>query len=172
MDIPPPIREIDAEAGVQRRIWLASRIAWGAMAAALLLGAAGLFGDGTLAEAEASAPGASLHLRYDRFQRADAMNLFTLVLDKREEGPGEEREVVLCFDRPFLKEWRVSRLEPAPEREEARGEDWCGHFLIDPAVRPAALRLWAAPRSSGFARGGAIYRPGHPPVPVGAVVWP
>ena len=168
MDIPPPIREIDDEASVQRRIWRVSRFAWAAMAGALLLGVAGLFGDGTLAEAEASAPGADLHLRYDRFQRADAMNLFTLVLD----DPGEGEEVALCFDRPFLKEWRVSRFEPAPEREEARGEDWCGHFLIDPGVRPAALRLWAAPRTSGFARGGAVYRPGRAPVPVGAVVWP
>ncbi|MBP0491702.1 hypothetical protein [Roseomonas indoligenes] len=168
MDIPPPIQEIDAEAAVQRRIWLASRIAWAAMAAALLLGAAGLFGDGTIAEAEASAPDASLHLRYDRFQRADAVNLFTLVLD----DPGEGGEVVLCFDRPFLKEWRISRFEPAPDREEARGEDLCGHFLADPAVRPAVLRLWAAPRTSGFGMEGAIYRPGRAPLPVSAAVWP
>ncbi|MCR0984799.1 hypothetical protein [Roseomonas populi] len=172
MDTPPPIREIDAEAHVQRRIWLVSRIAWAGMAAVLLLAAAGLFGDGTLAEAEESAPDASLHLRYDRFQRADATNLFTLVLDDPHGGAGEGREVVLCFDRPFLKEWRISRFAPAPEREEARGEDLCGHFLYDPGIRPAVLRLWAAPRTSGFGMDGAIYRPGRASVPVSAVVWP
>lgn len=153
--------------GTQERIWRLSRLTWAAMAVTLLLGMAGLFGDGPLAATEARASDGSVRVAHDRFQRADASFAFRI----RIERPGSARTARLCLDGRFARRWRVLRVEPEPVAQEAAADGIC--LLVRYADdAPAPVTLWAQPRGAGFPLEGAMRRGDGPPARIRAVVWP
>ena len=168
MQTPPTIARIDARAGLQRRVWTASRIAWRAMVAVLLLAAGGAFGDGPLAEAEARAADGSIRVAYDRFQRSDAGS----TLDIRLRG-GQGGEVRFCLDHAFGQAWQVTLIEPAALREELDAGGTC-HVVALSAAPPGAplIRLRVHPRHAALRIEGALYVPGGDPARIRALAWP
>ncbi|TPG61217.1 hypothetical protein EAH89_01265 [Roseomonas nepalensis] len=170
MQTPPTIARIDAQAGLQRRVWLASRIAWWAMGAALLLAAGGAFGDGPLAEAEAASGDGSVTVRYDRFQRSDAGSPLLIRLAPRPGAAGEAR---FCLDHAFSRAWQVTEIEPAALREELEAGGTC-HVVPLAAAAPAApvIGIRVHPRRAALRAEGAVYLPGGGAARVAALVWP
>ena len=170
MDPPHGIAWIDAQAPLQRRIWRATRIAWCGMGLVLALAAAGLFGGGPLARAEAGAEAGdgALTVAYERFQRAEAPAPFVL----RGLAGGAAGEALFCLDRTFLEEWLVERIDPAPLREEARGGDICHAVRLAGGVPSPEVTIRAMPRQGRLWASGSLYLPGGARVAFRAVVWP
>jgi len=168
MSLPPTIKALDEAAPVQHRIWFASRLAWWGMAGILILAAAGAFGDGPLAHAEAR-DGDRLLVAYERFQRSDAATAFELTF----ASPPAGTDPAFCLDTAFLEVWQISRIEPTPLREEL-GTDGICHVIARGAAgqAPLTLRFWAHPRHSALLAEGAIYAPGGARVGLRAHVWP
>ena len=169
METPPTIARIDARAGLQRRVWAASKIAWWAMGAVLLLAIGGVFGDGPLAHAEAAGTDGSLRVAYDRFQRSDAGSSLAIRLAPN----AATHEARFCLDHAFGRAWQVTQIEPAALREELEAGGTC-HVIALAAEAPAPrlIELRVHPRHTAIWAEGALYVPGGAPVRIGAVIWP
>jgi hypothetical protein len=107
--LPPEIARIEAGIGLQRRLWLAERLGWAAMALLVALALLGLTGgEGPAAVARAEAQALTLH--YARIQRAGAPALFLAEI-AAEPGAVEAR---LRLDPAFLEGWRIREVQPPP----------------------------------------------------------
>ena len=169
MQTPPTIARIDARAGLQGRVWTASRMAWHGMLTVLLLAAGGAFGDGPLAQAESGAEDGSITVGYERFQRFDAGS----PIDIRFAPAPAGREVRFCLDHAFARAWQVTRVEPAALREELEAGGICHAVALGPASPGAPLvRIRVHPREVAFQAEGALYVPGGAPARIRALVWP
>ena len=127
----------------QRRNWRVQRIGWAGMALVLLLGLAGLLGDGPIAHAMARAGG--LEVRYDRIVRLEAPAAWDLVIP-----PDADGRVRLTLDQALLARIRVEALSPAPERTTLIPG---GQLLEFPAgAGPALVRMQFVPERMGRLR--------------------
>jgi hypothetical protein len=89
-----------------RRSWVFERSGWVAMAATAAAAALGLFGDGWVSAANASA-GESLTVEYARFGRTHAPLEMTV-----EWQP--QREAALSIARSYLDAFAIEEIRPAP----------------------------------------------------------
>jgi hypothetical protein len=149
--------------GFMRRNWQVQRAGWLLMTLVVLLGLAGLFGQGRLARREAAGQG--LTLRYQRVVRLLATQSLDFALDARQSG-----EVALELDSGFVSRTEIERIIPAPREILVSPE---GQRLSFPAAGPGsvAVRLLFVPKKLGRLRA-RFGTPGGTELPVSFLVLP
>jgi hypothetical protein len=100
---------------LQRRIWIGQRIGWSAIAAVIVAGLAGLFGDGPLSRSSAGA--ANLRIEYERFLRLQQPAKLRCFVT------GAPAEAQIALNRDFVGAVRIDAIMPVPVRVEDAG-DW------------------------------------------------
>ncbi|WP_435011262.1 hypothetical protein P12x_002569 [Tundrisphaera lichenicola] len=140
--------ELDEDIPFQEKTWAWQRVAWSIMAAILLLGLIGLFGDGPISKASVGDGGGSLRVEYRRFARRQAETILEFIVP-----PGPGKEVRIWVDREYADRADIRRVEPDPARVEV-GSD--GITYVMPVVRsdrPVRIQLHAYPEDPGPLRG-------------------
>jgi hypothetical protein len=124
-----------------RRNWQVQRAGWGLMTLAVLLGLAGLFGQGPLSSRVAGVPGVTL--QYHRVVRLQATESLEFLLEARQPG-----EVALEIDSGFLSRAKIERIIPEPREISIspEGQRW-SFSAAEPG--PVAVRLLFVPRKPG-----------------------
>jgi hypothetical protein len=126
----------------ERRLWRVQRIGWIVIAALLLLALAGLFGNGPLSHAVASA--GTLQVSYERFAHADAPA--TLRIDVRQPSEGTVR---VAINREYLDTLRVEHILPEPLRTVSGGEEHTFEFA-SPGNADLHISIEASPQAPGM----------------------
>jgi len=149
--------------GFMRRNWQVQRAGWLLMALVVLLGLAGLFGQGRLASREAGGQG--ITLRYQRVVRLEATQSLEFALDARQSG-----EVALELDSGFVRRTEIERIIPAPREISVSP---AGQRLSFPAAGSGsvAVRVLFVPKKLGRLRG-RFGTPGGAVLPVSFFVLP
>jgi hypothetical protein len=145
--MPGKKRSLDLREAIdfQRREWRVQRIGWIAIAAVLLLGIAGLFGNGPLSRA--SAVDGPLHVEYQRFVHNKAPTTLSITLrDLKSES------IRLAIDRQYLDAVPIEHVRPLPIRTESSGNDVIFEFAVANAPN-AHISLDSRPQTTGFAHG-------------------
>lgn len=149
--------------GFMRRNWQVQRAGWLLMTLVVLLGLAGLFGQGRLSRGEAAGQG--LTLRYQRVVRLLASQSLEFALDARQSG-----EVALELDSGFVSRTEIERIIPEPREILVSPE---GQRLSFPSAGPGsvAVRLLFVPKKLGRLRA-RFGTPGGAELPVSFLVLP
>ncbi len=92
----------------QRKQFVAERIGWIAMGAALLWALVGGFGEGLISHKRSSNPGETCSIAYERFGRRDAPMQLRVTFSPL--PPGDN--VTLHFNRAFLDSVKLQRVTP------------------------------------------------------------
>jgi hypothetical protein len=108
--------ELEVDRDFQRREWRFQRAGWIVLAACVLAGAAGVFGDGPLAGHSAKSPTGALEVSYDRLARKGAPQVMTV----RVRAPVNPTR--LWLSREAATKLDVKRVEPEPDQVEAGSE--------------------------------------------------
>ena len=166
-DLPPAMREMEADAGFQRRVWAVERVAWVGLALMAVAGLSGLLGrGGPLSDARAETADGALRIRYERVQRLLAPAAFQIEAPRT--PPGGVLELHLGQD--MLENWQLDAAFPPPAA--SRGETG-GLVLEFPVASEGApvMVLRATAERLGLLT--ATVRAGSgPPVRLRVLVWP
>ncbi|HSE53359.1 MAG TPA: hypothetical protein VLB00_14315 [Gemmatimonadales bacterium] len=149
--------------GFTRRNWQVQRIGWLLMVLLVLLGLAGLFGQGRLARREAAVQG--LTLRYQRVVRLEAIQVLEFALGARPSG-----EVALELDSGFVSRTDIERIIPEP-REIAVSPEGQRLSFSSAGSGSVAVRLLFVPKKLGRLRA-RFATPGGAELPVSFLVLP
>jgi len=154
-----PIRE---DLRLQRWIWRCERLGWVLLGLFVALALAGLFASGgPWATATRVSDDGQLKVEYQRFQRRGAPATLTLEL-----APGITR---LGLDERLVADWTVEALYPQPARmTSSDGVLWLD--LVN-GEGPSRLHLALRPDALGPVDW-RILRPGQPPLPLSAFIYP
>ena len=137
--------EVREDVAFERRLWRVQRVGWVVITLVLVAALAGLFGNGPLSHASASA--GNLQVRYDRFVHADAPA--TLNIDVTNLASNVAR---LTIDRSLLEPMDVQRMQPRPSRTRAAGNAVVFEFDVSDA-RTLHVLIDASPQSPALASG-------------------
>jgi hypothetical protein len=135
----------------QRRWWRFERIAWYVLAAVLIADALGLFGQGWLARAQRNASDGTLHLRYDRIERAGAPSEITIEFGAAAIHDGQ---VSLFSGQNIVKELGAQRIIPEPRTSQVGPEGITYTFPATGSSARVSIELEAV-------------RPGIPQIKIG-----
>ncbi|HEX7054324.1 MAG TPA: hypothetical protein VF211_10390 [Burkholderiales bacterium] len=102
----------------QRREWLAERLGWVVMTAAVFAALAGLVGDGPASNAVAASPGGRLAVEYQRFAHRQAP---TELRVRYGEGSAQQGRIRLALDSQYVGKLKIERVQPEPEKIELAG---------------------------------------------------
>jgi hypothetical protein len=150
----------------QHRWWCFERVAWYVLAIVLIADALGFFGQGWFARAQRSASDGTIHLRYDRIERAGASSEMTV-----EFGPAAVRnhQVALFSSQNIVKELGAQRIIPEPNTSQVGPG---GITYTFPATgSPATISIALEPIRPGIRRI-EVGVPGSQPVRATIVVLP
>jgi hypothetical protein len=153
----------------QKRSWAVQRAGWVVLTLVVLAAAAGCFGSGPASSASAGEPGGPLHLRYDRFARAQGRTELELRVSPG-PGPGSEREARVWLDRAYLAGFEIDSITPEPERTEAGPDRLVFVFALE-RPGPFDVTIHLQPQRFGRLRGRAGV-PGGPAVTFAQLVYP
>ena len=145
--------DIEEDEGFQRREWLVQRIGWAILAliaAAALLGA---FGQGVLADAEASSKEGTLHARYERLVRmhAPARIEFTLAPGLA----GADGRARLWLDRRYAEELEITGIQPEPAEVSVTPALLIYQFAVADGGRPVRVTFSVEHGRAGPSHGAA-----------------
>jgi hypothetical protein len=127
----------------QRRTWIVERLGWGLLGLLACAALAGLFGHGPLGTVTANAPGNTLSIQYERFQRVTRLARFTFTLDAAAGDPA-----VLQLSPSFQQAYEITSVQPAPVRSSA-GADGLQLAFAPSGIGNVAVVVWAHPRQFG-----------------------
>jgi hypothetical protein len=150
----------------QRAWWRFERIAWYVLAAVLIADALGVFGQGWLARAQQSASDGTLHLLYDRIERAGAPSEITIELGAAAIHNGE---ATLFSSQNIIKELGAQRIIPEPRTSQVGPGGITYTFAA--VGSPATVSIALQPVKPGF-REIEIGVPGSHPVHAHILVLP
>jgi hypothetical protein len=138
--------EIPEDIAFERRAWKVQRVGWVLMSVTLIAAVAGVFGDGPLAKAEATADGVGV--KYDRFVRSGGETELKLRLE-----PGRGDEVEGWLGREYLERFELVDVLPEPERVATDPERVRMTFRAGTPGEAVHVRIRAKPRASGRLHG-------------------
>jgi protein-L-isoaspartate(D-aspartate) O-methyltransferase len=129
-----------------RRGWALERAGWLAMAVVAAAAAVGLFGDGWISDASASA-GDSLTVAYPHFARSEAP--FEVTVDWSPRG----QEAGLWIERSYLEQIEIEEIRPAPAAVRI-GRDRI-HYVFEALEAETRVRVTfrLEPQHAGAIRG-------------------
>jgi hypothetical protein len=109
--------QIDIQDNFERSWYVTERVVAAVLFVFVLLGVAGVLGDGPLSQTSVMFPGQPIKLSYDRFvrERGDT----ELVFEIQQSLP--TRSLVLTFDDAFLKAFKITSSVPAAQTMAASG---------------------------------------------------
>jgi hypothetical protein len=140
--------EIEQDLAYQRWEWVFERVAWVALALAVLAALLGLLGGGgPLSSATAETPDGSLTLRHERYPRNHAATVLKLAAN-----PSREGELRLWFDRDYLDAFEVQTVTPPPDRVEL-GRDRVVFVFRSGGDGPVRVTLHLEPQRLGRVAG-------------------
>lgn len=150
----------------QNAWWRFERISWYVLAAVLVADALGLLGQGWLARAQRAAPDGTIHLRYEKVQRAGAPSEITVEVDSSAIHNGQ---VNLFSSQNIVKQLGAEQIIPEPRTSEigARGITYTFPASGSPAIVSIALQ----PLRPGYSQI-EIGVPGSQPVRARILVLP
>lgn len=158
--------EVHQQLTFARREWKIQRFAWACMAAVLAAALAGLFGNGPLSRATASA--GDLHIEYDRFVHADApTELKVSVVNLSGDT------ALLEIDRSLVEALDMRRMQPRATRALSTAHSVIFEFALSDAHELHVL-IEADPQSAGVVSGALRIRSpaGEPAIRVKQWVYP
>lgn len=160
--------QIDENLAHQRREWRIERVGWVVMAALLLAGLLGLFGNGPLSRAQAGEPD-GVSVDYERLQRAAAPQTYRFEVDPSLASEGTLR---LRFEDTLLEELEFQSIIPEPESVTAGPGYTEFVFAMDPgAGQPARITMQYQHTTFGHVSG-RVAAPGAPTMVIDQIVFP
>jgi hypothetical protein len=157
---------ISEDLDFQRRWWKFQRIAWFVLVAVLIADALGVFGQGWLSHAQRSAPDGTLHLRYDRIERAGAPSEIVIEFGK---AAVINHQVNVFASQNIVKELGAQRIIPEPRTSQVGPG---GLTYTFPAVdSPATVSIALQPVKPGLHKI-ELSVPGSMPVHANILVLP
>jgi hypothetical protein len=158
--------QLDQDLRFTARTWGFERVAWVAMAVAILAALAGVTGSGWLSHARLEAPG--LVVEYQRFLRYQTPT--SLLVTLRRERP-EETSLDLVVDPQMLQGFKVRQIFPEPPlaAQEHGGTRYA--FPLGAGEQEVRVRLDLEPDRLGM-RETRLARSGRGPVRLRQFVWP
>jgi hypothetical protein len=143
--------EIEQNPGLDRRIWLVQRWAWGVIAVLLLLGLLGIFGTGVFSQTSVTTPDGSLEVRYERFGRTHSTMRIEVRLrpDPTRVGDGLAR---IRLGRASPGGVMVEDVDPIPLRVEAGTESSAYLFPVLEPGAPIRVNFYLKPDQIGRMR--------------------
>lgn len=106
----------------QRREWVVQRIGWVLVAMILLAGAAGLFGNGPLAQRMSA--NQALQFEYEWLARRDAQTTWKLT----PRAPPVEGRYRVALDANWAQHFRITAVQPEPESARLANGRWVYEF--------------------------------------------
>lgn len=143
------------------------RLAWAAMALLVAAAAAGLFGRGPLAKAQASAPAGNLDVAYERIARSDAPTWLRFTL-RPSASCGSTAHLTLPAD--YVAAMQVERVVPPPVRTRAARGYVTYSFDVEPRSE-ARVVFDLKPQAIGLQQA-SVSLTGGPPVQIRQFVLP
>ena len=147
-----------------RRAWRLQHIGWALIAALVLVGAAGLFGNGPLSWATRSADGAAI--AYERFIRRDTA--FTLRISI--PVPAGSTWAELSLPRRYLDSVRIASISPMPLKTVSGAETTTFVFSVESPATAMAVTIHGEATQVGILQGELAS--GDARIPFHQLVWP
>lgn len=138
--------QLEQDMDYQKREWRAERIAWGLMAAIMLLSAAGLTGNGPLSHKSVDEPGLPLQIEHDVIGRYQAPATLQVALPV---AAGDSGTVQLRLGREFVENIEIRRIDPEPERVVAAADYFTFEFNSAPSDS-MLIQIHYDPATMGF----------------------
>jgi hypothetical protein len=134
--------DFESELVFHHREWRVQRIGWALLAVFLLLGAAGLFGDGPLSHAH-SGDNDSGSIEYERFTRRGART--DIIVTPAVAGADSVQRVAITAS--YLQAFKIERITPEPRAVRSAGE----HFVYEfaPSAAGAFVSFELEPEQLG-----------------------
>jgi hypothetical protein len=161
--------EIGRDEAFERRWHLAQRIAWGILAAFVLAGLAGIFGQGPLSSIRVASSSGIVTLRYARFARYEAPVALKVGIGPRAAARGE---ITLLVSGGLVAALRIERTSPRPLWVTASPGDERFAFLAAGPGKRTSVEFSEEPRRIGHLTGGLQVGNGAGGVAVSQVVYP
>jgi hypothetical protein len=162
---PPGLENVARNAtAFQRREWIWQRVGWILLALLLLAGAAGVFGNGPLADATLDNAVASL--KYERFVRRDADTRWELTL--RDVPAGGTADIAI--DAAFAAHFEITAIQPEPSSAFLSDGRWVYRFDIRDGGEQQVVFILQPERVGRHA--GSIEVAGAPPFTLSQLTYP
>ncbi|MFJ4156644.1 hypothetical protein ACIPZF_17825 [Pseudomonas sp. NPDC089752] len=102
---------------LQRRVWRFERVGWYALVVVILLGLAGVFGNGPLSDAQVSSRDGRLHVDYQRLSRSGTTDSLKIRVQGR---AGELVDIQLSGS--LFSVASIETLQPQPQLSRSQGD--------------------------------------------------
>lgn len=161
------MQEMEADAGLQRRVWAVERVAWIGLALMAVAGLSGLLGrGGPLSDARAETADGALGIRYERIQRLLAPGVFQIEAPRAPPGG----VLALHLGQDMLENWQLQSVFPPPATSRGETGGLVLGFPIASEGAPVMVLRATAERLGVLT---ATVRAGSgPPVRLNVLVWP
>lgn len=141
--------EINQDLNVQRQMWTIQRVGWAAMALIILLGAAGLFGQGPASQATAGSVTGPLYLEYERFGRYQSSSTLRLHI----QAPDEPGPILLWINSAYLAGIEIQQITPSPAKMSAADQGVLVHINTSGRREPSVVTVYFQFHSIGSLAG-------------------
>jgi hypothetical protein len=133
-----------------KRAWLIQRIGWAAMAALVIAGGLGVFGNGILSSASIRPESNGPRLEYQRFIRNETPSVLNFYLK-----PAPDGTLRVWVSRDYLKTMELQGADPPPKHSEVAADRVRFEFQGSTDGKAALVSLYYKPRSVGAVQGAA-----------------
>lgn len=107
---------VEEDMPMQQRVWRFERVGWYVLVMIVLLGLAGLFGNGPLSDAEVVSPDGRITVEYQRLSRSGTTDQLFITV---QGTPGEA--VMLQLEGSLFRQASIETLQPEPLRSVSNG---------------------------------------------------
>lgn len=109
-----PVQE---DMAMQQRVWRFERIGWYVLVIIVVLGLAGVFGNGPVSNAQVTSADGRLHVEYQRLSRSGTTDSLRITVRGNAREP-----VTVQLDGSLLREASIETLQPQPQASLSQGK--------------------------------------------------
>ncbi|MDH4552698.1 hypothetical protein [Pseudomonas sp. BN607] len=102
---------------MQQRVWRFERVGWYLLVVIVLLGLAGVFGNGPLSNAQVTSADGRLHVEYQRLSRSGTTDSLRITVRGSARKP-----IMVQLDGSLLREASIETLQPQPQASLSQGK--------------------------------------------------
>ncbi|WGV20766.1 MULTISPECIES: hypothetical protein [unclassified Pseudomonas] len=107
---------VEEDMRMQQRVWRFERVGWYALVLVVLLGLAGVFGNGPLSNAQLTSEDGRVHVEYQRLSRSGTTDNLRITVRGTAGEP-----VMLLLGGTLLREASIETLQPEPQVSQSHG---------------------------------------------------
>ena len=108
---------VEEDMRMQQRVWRFERVGWYALVLVVLLGLAGVFGNGPLSNAQVTSEDGRVHVEYQRLSRSGTTDNLRITVRGTAGEP-----VMLLLGGTLLREASIETLQPEPQVSQPHGK--------------------------------------------------